>query len=41
MEDFWKMPRERRLFYIASEVYENENPVRLDTLNIIAKGGGV
>lgn len=32
------MPRLRQLFYIASEVYESEHPVRRDSLYV--KGGG-
>lgn len=32
------MPRETQLWYIASEIREEEHPVRRDTINI--KGGG-
>jgi len=39
MEEFDAMPRERQLFYIASEVYEIEHPCRLDTIPI-KRGGG-
>lgn len=28
------MPRLRQLFYIASEIYENEHPVRRDSLYV-------
>lgn len=38
MEDFANMPRERQLFYIASELYESEHPCRLDTIRF-KKGG--
>lgn len=32
MEDFEAMPRERQLFYIASENYEFEAPCRNDAI---------
>lgn len=32
------MPRETQLFYIASEIYEGEHPVRRDSVYL--KGGG-
>lgn len=32
MEDFEAMERKTQLFYIASEIYEGEEPCRLDTL---------
>lgn len=32
------MPRLRQIFYIASEIYEKEHPVRRDSLYL--KGGG-
>ncbi|MCC8136262.1 MAG: hypothetical protein LUG91_00705 [Ruminococcus sp.] len=32
MEDFAEMPRERQLFYIASELEEGQHPCRLDGL---------
>lgn len=32
MEDFYQMPREIQLLYIASELEEDERPVRHDTL---------
>nr|DAH48770.1 MAG TPA: hypothetical protein [Bacteriophage sp.] len=31
------MPRERQLFYIASELYEGEHPCRLDVVKIPAR----
>lgn len=31
------MPRERQLFYIASELYEGEQPCRLDVFNFKPK----
>ncbi len=37
MEDFCAMPRERQLFYIASELYEDERPCRLDVLKFPTK----
>jgi len=39
MEEYCEMPRERRLFYVASELYEDEHPVRLDTVKVKTKGG--
>lgn len=36
MEEFYKMPRELQLLYIASELEEDKNPVRHDTVK--AKG---
>jgi len=38
MEDFYEMPRRRKLLYIASELEEDRQPVRRDT---IKKGGGI
>nr|UVN00420.1 MAG: hypothetical protein [Bacteriophage sp.]DAY52113.1 MAG TPA: hypothetical protein [Caudoviricetes sp.] len=32
MEEFYKMPREIQLLYIASELEEDRNPVRRDTI---------
>lgn len=32
------MPRRMQLFYIASELTEDKNPVRKDTISV--KGGG-
>lgn len=32
MEDFYAMPRRLQLLYIASEVEEDKNPVRHDTI---------
>lgn len=32
------MPRDRQLFYIASEIYEGEHPCRRDTIHM--RGGG-
>jgi len=37
MEDFYHMPREMQLLYIASELVEDERPVRHDTLRARAK----
>lgn len=37
MEDFAAMPRERQLFYIASEKYVGEHPCRLDVLRFPKK----
>jgi hypothetical protein len=37
MEEFNDMPRERKLFYIASELVEMKNPCRHDTM---LRGGG-
>lgn len=37
MEDFHAMPRRLQLLYIASELEEDRNPVRHDTI----KGGGI
>nr|DAG87053.1 MAG TPA: hypothetical protein [Caudoviricetes sp.] len=34
MEDFYRMPREIQLLYIASELEEDKKPVRRDTVNI-------
>lgn len=31
MEEFEKMPRRTKLFYIASELCENEDPCRIET----------
>jgi len=36
MEDFYNMPRRLQLLYIASELEEDRNPCRHDTI----KGGG-
>lgn len=30
MEDFYNMPRKMRLLYVASEILEDEKPVRRD-----------
>lgn len=38
MEKFASMPRDMKMFYIASEVYEQENPVRRDSIYDV-KGG--
>nr|UWG90074.1 MAG: hypothetical protein [Bacteriophage sp.] len=32
MEEFYKMPREIQLLYIASELVEDKKPVRNDTI---------
>jgi hypothetical protein len=32
MEDFAAMPRRTQLFYIASEIYEGEDPCRPENL---------
>jgi hypothetical protein len=34
MEEFYKMPREIQLLYIASELEEDKKPVRRDTVNL-------
>lgn len=34
MEEFYAMPRRQQLLYIASELREDEKPVRHDTLRI-------
>jgi len=38
MEVFEAMPRRRQLFYMASELVEEEEPLRRDVIQI--KGGG-
>jgi hypothetical protein len=40
METFLSWPWEKRIAYIASESYENECPVRRDSLYFKAKGAG-
>jgi len=37
MEDFAEMPRERQLFYIASELWEKDHPCRLDAFAVTKK----
>lgn len=37
-EEFYAMPRETQMFYIASESVEAESPCRLDTFRL--RGGG-
>jgi len=34
------MPWRKKLVYIASEIHENEHPVRRDSLYLKVKGGG-
>lgn len=36
MEDFYAMPRRLQLLYIASELTEDEKPVRHDTVKMKA-----
>ena len=43
MEEFEKMPKHTQIFYIASELYESENPCReeIKLMNAMLKRGVV